>query len=153
MNDNLLDDFKDLDKEKPKFVYVGFFKRLGATLVDGVVMFFVMSLSFLVALSIDTFISLGLGKLAEEFIIGLIFLLYYPIMESSTSQGTLGKQFFDIKVVDKEGNRITFLRALMRFLLKFWSFIIAFLGFVSIAFTEKKQGLHDMITETYVVEK
>lgn len=153
MENNLLDDLGYLDKEKQKLVYVGFFKRLGAAAVDNFAILIIVFVFFVVAKLIDNLIFTEFSDIAEEFIVGLVFLLYYPILESSKLQGSLGKHLIGIKVVDKEGNRISFLRALMRFFLKFWSFIIAFLGFVSIAFTEKKQGLHDAITETYVVEK
>lgn len=74
-------------------------------------------------------------------------------MDSSPLQGSFGKNWSDIKVVDKEGNRISFVLASARIALKFISFAIVFLGFVMIAFTKNKQGLHDMILETYVVEK
>lgn len=153
MENNLLDDLGYLEKEKPKLVHVGFFLRLGAMLFDVFVMFFIMFFLYAAVQMMDGLMSEEGRFNAERFIIGLIFLVYFPVMESSKLQGSFGKHQMGIKVVDIEGNGISLGRATARFVLKFVSFLIVFLGFVMIAFTKDKQGLHDMITETYVVEK
>ena len=56
-----------------------------------------------------------------------------------------------MKVTDLAGNRISFLRATGRYFAKIISALILFIGFIMVAFTEKKQGLHDMIAGTLVV--
>jgi uncharacterized RDD family membrane protein YckC len=58
-----------------------------------------------------------------------------------------------IKVTDLAGNRISFLRALGRYVAKIVSFAILLIGFLMVGWTEKKQGLHDMIAGTLVVKK
>lgn len=87
----------------------------------------------------------------------LIFLtigwLYYAIMESSTPQGTLGKMAVGIKVIDMQGNRITFARATGRFFGKIISKMILYVGFIMAGFTEKKQALHDIMADCLVVRK
>jgi len=58
-----------------------------------------------------------------------------------------------IIVTDMEGRRISFGRATGRYFAKIISAIIIYIGFLMIAFTERKQGLHDMIADCLVVMK
>jgi len=78
--------------------------------------------------------------------------LYYSILESSAKQGTLGKVVLGLKVVDYNNQRISFARATGRYFSKFISAAILMIGFIMIAFTAKKQGLHDMIAGTLVIK-
>ena len=77
--------------------------------------------------------------------------LYFSLMESSSKQATLGKMAIGAKVTDLSGNRISFGKATGRFFSKIISSIL-FVGFIMIGFTEKKQGLHDMIAGTLVIK-
>lgn len=83
----------------------------------------------------------------------LIAWLYYSCMESSSRQGTFGKIVVGIILTDTNGNRITFDRASARFFCKIISTIILYIGYIMAGFTDKKQGLHDIITGCYVVNK
>jgi uncharacterized RDD family membrane protein YckC len=74
-------------------------------------------------------------------------------MESSSKRATLGKMALGIIVTDLEGKRISFGRATGRFFSKILSGIIIYIGFIMVAFTDKKQGLHDMIAGTLVIAK
>ena len=76
--------------------------------------------------------------------------LYFALMESSTRQATLGKMALDMKVTDDEGNRISFGRATGRYFAKILSALILLIGFIMVAFTDRKRGLHDMIAGTLV---
>jgi uncharacterized RDD family membrane protein YckC len=80
-------------------------------------------------------------------------ILYYTFMESSKAQASVGKMAMGIKVVDTDGNRISIGKAFLRSFGKIISAVIIFIGFLMAAFTEKKQALHDMIANTYVVKK
>ena len=73
-------------------------------------------------------------------------------MESSEYQATLGKMLLGLKVTDLKGRRISFLRATGRHFGKILSGLILGIGFFMIAFTKKKQGLHDIITECLVLK-
>lgn len=77
--------------------------------------------------------------------------LYFAVCESSAWQGTLGKLALGIRVTDLEGHRISFPRALGRYFAKFLSAIILGVGFLMVAWTQRKQGLHDMICGTLVL--
>jgi uncharacterized RDD family membrane protein YckC len=78
--------------------------------------------------------------------------LYYALCESSAWQGTVGKKVLGIRVTDEYGNRIGFGKATGRHFAKIVSSLICFVGFIMIAFTEKQQGLHDMIAGTLVLQ-
>jgi len=73
-------------------------------------------------------------------------------MESSARQGTIGKSLLGLRVTDFEGNRISLLRAVGRYFAKIISAFILLIGFIMVAFTEKKQGLHDMLAGTLVLK-
>ncbi len=77
--------------------------------------------------------------------------LYFAVCESSAWQGTVGKLALGIRVTDLEGRRISFLRALGRYPAKWLSSIILCIGFLMVAFTQRKQGLHDFIAGTLVL--
>jgi uncharacterized RDD family membrane protein YckC len=79
--------------------------------------------------------------------------LYFALMESSAKQGTLGKMALGITVTDMNGQRLTFLRATGRYFAKAISAIIIYIGYIMAGFTERKQGLHDMIAGTLVFKK
>jgi len=88
---------------------------------------------------------------------GLVFILaiagnwlYEAFMLSSSYQATLGKMIFGMRVTDLFGNRISFARATGRHFAKILSGMLLCIGFIMVAFTERKQGLHDMIAGTLV---
>ena len=140
--------------------YVGFWSRFIAALIDaivvGVFVFIGMILSFVLGIIIGG-VSEDAGTLIFVLSYGvttILSILYYPYMEASESQATIGKQMLGMKVVDLDGNRITFMKAFIRSPIgKFLSGIILYLGFLIIGFHSRKQGLHDMIAGTYVVPK
>lgn len=77
--------------------------------------------------------------------------LYFAICESSPWQATVGKLALGIRVTDMQGRRISFPHALGRYLAKFLSVIILYIGFLMVAWTQRKQGLHDLIVGTLVL--
>ena len=81
--------------------------------------------------------------------------LYFAFMESSSRQGTLGKNALGLIVTNLNGGRVSFLQATGRFLGKnFLSFGLTMgFGCLTIFFTQKKQALHDLIARTLVLRK
>jgi uncharacterized RDD family membrane protein YckC len=79
--------------------------------------------------------------------------LYFALMESSGSQGTLGKRLLGIRVTDLQGGRIGFGKATGRYFGKILSGMVFMVGFLMAGFTEKKQALHDMLAGTLVVRR
>ena len=76
--------------------------------------------------------------------------LYEAFMESSSYQATLGKMIFGMKVTDLNGNRISFERATGRHFAKWLSAMVLGIGYIMVGFTERKQGLHDLLAGTLV---
>jgi uncharacterized RDD family membrane protein YckC len=77
--------------------------------------------------------------------------LYFSICESSAWQATVGKLALGIRVVDEHGARLRFARATGRYFAKYLSTLIVFIGFLMVGWTRRKQGLHDMIAGTLVL--
>ena len=140
--------------------YAGFWKRFGAILIDTII---IIPISFIIGFVIGfAFIVAGMDpeSLAEpsiQFIFNIIgFIIswvYFALMECSRTQGTLGKMALGIKVTDLEGNQISFAKATGRYFDKLISSIILGVGYIMVAFTERKQGLHDMMAGCLVVNK
>jgi uncharacterized RDD family membrane protein YckC len=78
--------------------------------------------------------------------------LYEALTTSSGMQATLGKRVCGLKVTDLAGNRIGFGRATGRHFSKIISGFMC-IGYIMVAFTERKQGLHDMIAGTLVMKR
>ncbi len=121
--------------------YAGFWPRLGARLIDSII---IVLLGFLIGIA-----SAGIGAVFGF----LIDWLYYAVMESSYRQGTLGKIALGLKVTDLNGKQISFGRATARYFADWLNGFTGGLSYLVIAFSSKKQGLHDMIAGTLVVRK
>lgn len=91
--------------------------------------------------------------LAIEFIWLATLIIYNAICEASPMKGSIGKRIFRMVVVDADGARLSFPRAMMRSIGKAISVFFLYLGFLSILFTEHKQALHDYLAKTYVVKR
>jgi uncharacterized RDD family membrane protein YckC len=149
--------------------YAGFWLRLVAAIIDGLILYFVGMILFLPFAA-----SMGMGMRGMmtgrppnlEGLLPLIHAmiritllrtvlhwLYYSLLESSAWQATLGKKALGLEVTDLDGNRISFGRATGRFFAKIISSIILFIGYIMAGFTEKKQALHDILAGTLVIRK
>ncbi|MGB7927851.1 MAG: RDD family protein [Terriglobales bacterium] len=139
--------------------YGGFWIRVVAAIIDGILVRVVVSPIHLVfgGLGLAGMMSgihpLGLAVLGG----GVTFIatlfgswLYEAFMESSSYQATLGKMIFGMKVTDLNGNRISFERATGRHFAKWLSAMVLCIGYIMVGFTERKQGLHDLLAGTLV---
>ncbi|MGK7876340.1 MAG: RDD family protein [Xenococcaceae cyanobacterium] len=79
--------------------------------------------------------------------------LYFTLLESSAQQATCGKRLIGIIVTDLNSKRISFCRANGRYWGKSISTIIICFGFILASLTERKQALHDKISDCLVVKK
>ncbi|ULU26007.1 RDD family protein [Dyella terrae] len=77
--------------------------------------------------------------------------LYFALCESSAWQGTVGKLALGIRVTDMDGKRIGFGRATGRYFAKIISAFTLCIGFLMVAWTQRKQGLHDLLAQTLVL--
>lgn len=132
--------------------YGGFWVRLVALMLDYAIVFIILlAVALGMAVVVTTVGMEGLmGWVANLVVIFLPF-LYWPVLESSSWQATVGKRIMGLQVTDADGGRLSFLHALMRMLAKIVSSIPFGLGYVVAAFTARKQALHDLIVKTLVV--
>jgi len=126
--------------------YAGFWSRVAALIVDNAIVM-IFGLALLIAAA---FVGAGAVAIANVAWM-LVAILYWPLMECSERQATLGKQLLGLQVTDADGLRLNFVRALLRNLAKIISSLPFGLGFLLAAFTPRKQALHDMITKCLVV--
>lgn len=149
--------------------YATFWSRVGAWIIDYIVLmvpFTVISMA------------MGLGGLMTEFLssferdqtaafaayatavrpISLVLVivgyLYYVFFESSKWQATPGKMALGIRVADAQGRRLSPARAAGRNairLVNVLSSLVPFVFYIVAAFTQRKQGVHDLLAGTYVL--
>ena len=74
-------------------------------------------------------------------------------MENSAKQGTIGKLVFGIKVVNHEGGRIGFSRAVARHFVRLISVPLLGLWYLVMHFSKDKLSLDDKFTGTEVRDK
>lgn len=136
-------------------VDAGFWKRVAASIIDSLIVGFVGRLAGELIGTVLSDVFSG-GDLAEALMIVLctllIYTLYFAWFHSALS-ATPGKMVIGIKVARTNGEPISFLRAIGRYMAQALSTIPLFLGFVMAAFTARKQALHDFICDTVVVDK
>lgn len=155
--------------------YAGFWKRVVATLVDGLVILIVNLILLLILVYgfglssvflsspvseedayFATYTGRFLGYLAWYFVSTLFLWLYYAIMESSKCQGTLGKMLLGIYVADESGRRIGIGKASGRYFLKVLlsvSILNYIVGCIMVAVTPRKQAWHDMPVSCLILSK
>lgn len=148
--------------------YAGFWKRLAAFIIDTII----LSIAFKL---IGTFFGISAAEEAmKQHMLGgaslldayrgfyeqtwvysslttVITWLYFAILESSAWQATIGKLALGVRVTDLAGHRISLARGLGRYAAKFVSYLILLIGFLMIGFTRRKQGLHDFMAGTLVL--
>ena len=149
----------------PVLEYAGFWPRVAASLIDGLVLMLVAILVMVAVVVGVAILRAGGGNRPLESSVVVIailvayfgiiaFCLLYPVwMVSSPRQATVGKIAMGLRVVDLDGERLGFGRSIGRQLAKAVSCMVPFgIGFLLAAFTEKRQALHDMIASTLVVK-
>ncbi len=155
----------------PGVAYAGFWLRVVAHLIDGIlagIAFVILLLIAFAMVGVDHLKALAQGSSPDEFftpeVIAIIFMLaatsivmmwlYYAWMESSSYQGTLGKMALGLIVADLEGRQISFGRATGRYFAKIITgFVPLGIGYAMAGFTEKKQALHDIIAGCLVLRR
>ncbi|KAB2950938.1 MAG: RDD family protein [Thermoanaerobaculia bacterium] len=135
----------------------GFWIRVVAALIDGAIAGVVMGLlfalgiaaAFLLPSELAMFVSSGLIFLASLGF-GFLFGLYYPAKKGATP----GKRLLKLAIVSdttSAGQGLGWSKAFVRLLGHLVCQFTFSLGYVMVAFTSRKQGLHDLIAKTYVV--
>lgn len=117
-----------------------FFQRLGAYLIDVVLIVIVALVLYLVLKVVGYFIAIALS------------IAYFIYFEGSASGQTLGKRALGIRVVDyASGGPLGYGKAFLRYIGRIASGAICYLGYLWIIWDKEKQGWHDKIANTVVV--
>lgn len=125
-------------------LYAGFWRRAGAALFD-MLLLTLPNLAFrwLHGGDVDLWIDIALWTVVDG--------AYFAGFHASGWQATPGKRAFGIKVTDLRGARISFLRAVGRYLGTWLSALLLGVGYLMVAWTAQKQALHDKLAGTVVV--
>lgn len=154
-------------------VDAGFWKRLAAFMIDGVILLIatyaiVFLMLIIVGAGVGGFMTMfqssasgqpPSGPLLVVFLVGFYVLpfimrwAYFTFFTRSSWQGTPGKRAVGIKVVDLEGGRLGTGRAMGRWFAAALSYLTFYIGFLMAAFTDRKMALHDMVASTRVVDQ
>jgi uncharacterized RDD family membrane protein YckC len=119
----------------------GFWRRLGAYIVDGIIVGIV-----------NLIILLVLGRAAQYGIGTVIALAYGTYFEGGAGGATPGKMLLGIRVYDfRHGGSIGYSRALIRQLVKIVSGLVIFLGYLWMLWDKEKQCWHDKAANDVVV--
>ena len=142
--------------------YAGFWIRFAASLLDGI---------FIIPLYLVFFLVVGLVAgsagafqrpdsvadggaspfFAFAFLLFGLLLWFFSCYCTSRFGGTPGKRICKLRVVTGSGQPVSLGRAMGRVLAKGVSGMILYIGYLFIAFDERKRGLHDIICDTLVV--
>jgi uncharacterized RDD family membrane protein YckC len=119
----------------------GFFVRLGAALVDGILLGI---LGFVIDLIV--------GQTAGGLVGLLIGIAYFGYLEGSASGQTVGKRALGIRVIDfNTGGPIGFGRAVIRYFGRIVSAIACLLGYFWMLWDKERQCWHDKFANDVVV--
>ena len=144
--------------------YAGFWIRLGASIIDTLVMLIVFIPTTIMIYGVNTmstemtsenmsywsnsFHMEGSGNVFLKYFLPAILVLAFWFFKSATP----GKMATRLTIVDeKTGKKPTFVQFLLRYVGYFLSSIFL-LGFIWIAFDKRKQGWHDKLAGTVVVK-
>lgn len=133
----------------------GFWIRVVASLLDATILFVMQFvLGFLLALA-GIAASGGIGEEMSGLVMlfGYVLSFAYYIVFTGHCGQTPGKMALRIKVIHTDGSEIGYGKAAFREVVaKFISGIILCIGYLMVAFDDQKQGLHDRMSDTYVIK-
>ncbi|WP_105901245.1 RDD family protein [Vibrio gangliei] len=150
-----------------EYEYVGFWSRVGASIVDTILYSIVLGLLAIPGLesyqqsystqtehySFSSYSTTWAGSsLMSDTWWSYIPLLIVTVLFWKFRGATPGKMLIKAQVVDaKTGQRLTTVQSIIRYLGYFVSMFVFMLGFLWVGFDSRKQGLHDKIAGTVVI--
>jgi len=126
------------ERQAPTGLYAGFWRRVAAYLIDSLIL-------------LIPGLILGLLPILGFFLQLAMWATYKMIFEAGERQATPGKRAMGIKVTTLDGERISKGQAVGRYFGSLLSGLILGIGFIMAGFTARRQGLHDMMASTLVV--
>jgi uncharacterized RDD family membrane protein YckC len=143
-----------MSEEAKAPVYVGFWKRVLASLIDTVAVLAVV-LPLLVAIYGTGYFAAAQGGLAgpADFLLQVVFPAVAVILFWKFRGATPGKMLISARVVDARTlGPLSNAQAIGRYFAYFVSMLPLMLGFLWVAVDKRKQGWHDKLAGTLVIE-
>lgn len=142
-----------LQSNKQELRYAGFWMRFWAYLLDLIV---IGSLNRILIYPIFRALDLDLNAISifapVSIVTAVTFYAYFVLMTKFTGQ-TLGKMAFGLKVVNLKGNSLSWGTILFREWIGRFISTTIWITYAIVAFLPKKQGLHDLFSDTTVVHE
>ena len=139
---------------------IGFGRRFVANLIDGLIVFFIsfilMGVFAVLSIIVASYNPYGdlVGFNALFFVSAiLISVIYYVRFWAKSAGQTIGKGMLGIRVISTDGSSISVSKGIIRYFGYIVSGLIFSLGFIWITFDGKRQGWHDKMAGTYVIEE
>ncbi len=147
--------------------YGGFWIRLVARLIDGLILGIPLGILFGIVVFIAGGIAssstdqnaqaaAGLGLVGAWLIVGLLATvggIVYQVYFWGTSGSTLGMRVFKLRVVDADtGGPIGIGRAVVRWVMTIVNSFACYIGWIWVAFDPRKQGWHDKVANSVVIQ-
>lgn len=144
--------------------YAGFWTRLGAKFIDGIIMGLVNMLvsfmgGFMAATSFTPGAEQGAFNSGQFVVIGIVYIVQISFTAAYSAffvgkfAATPGKMACGVKVITADGGTVSYARALGRHFAEFLSSLTLLIGYVMAAFDDEKRTLHDRICNTRVIRK
>lgn len=133
---------------------VGFWPRVGATIIDSIIMLVITSPLMIAIYGGDYFTGNDLSLVCgpADFLVTWVLPAVATILFWMYKQATPGKLAVSARVVDaRTGNPPTLGQSIIRYLGYFVSMLPLFLGIIWVAFDPRKQGWHDKLAGTVVI--
>src|SRR5258708_30605119 len=130
-------------------VYAGFWRRLAAYLIDGLLLAAVQSVLAVGVLMMAPRDLYALANLAP--VSAAMSWAYFALFESSPMRATVGKYAVGLYISDMHGDPITFRHGPAPYFLKILSSLTLMVGWFMAAFTLRTQALHDVLPDTLVL--
>ncbi|GHY39130.1 putative RDD protein [Vibrio cholerae] len=146
MNENVPAKMSDL------YEYSGFWPRVGASLIDTII---ICVLTYPILISVYGWSYFESDELIQGFadlVLSWLFPMVAIIALWTYHQTTPGKMAISAKIVDaKTGNKPTFQQCIVRYVRYFLAIIPLGLGIFWVAWDKRKQGWHDKLAGTVVI--
>lgn len=132
--------------------YAGFWIRLLAMIIDsiilGVIGYFLFG-SEVTQVDMTNGPNVNISYNGWNSLVPLLYTFIFWVWISATP----GKYICGIKIIEADGKKLSWQKAILRLVGYLVSSLGLLLGFLWIGFNQKKRGWHDMIAGTYVVKR
>ena len=137
----------------PELKYAGFWIRFLAQIIDSIIIGVASSLLFGSSASsvanADGMMSVNVNLTGWQTLVPVLYIILFWIWKGATP----GKMALGLRIVQENGEKLGWGRAIGRYFAYFVSAFALCIGFLWIGFDSKKQGWHDKLAKTVVIKK